>query len=545
MKTSNNIIHQFTILLLCVAVWAASADPHQDFLSCLVQNHSDPIGMSNVISTPNSTSYSSILNATVQNLRFALPSTPKPRVIITPDHESQIQTAIYCSKKHGLQVRILSGGHDFEGSSYVAEVPFFVLNMFNFRSVSVDANSRTAWVGSGATLGETYYNIVRVNTSLAYPAGYYPTVAIGGHVSGGGYGPLLRKWGLAADNVVDARVVDANGRILDRASMGEDLFWAIRGGVGASFVVILEYKIRLVEVSNEVTAFSLKRTLEQDATKLVYKWQNVSHKLPEDLLLELQLTVVQSNQTGNRTVQATFVGLFEGGVDQLVGIMNESFPELGLAKEDCVQLSSWVDFIPYFFELPLNSTYRILLTRVPPPTPKSSFKSTADFVQQPIPEEGLKKIWDVLLEIPSPPVQMNWTPFGARMAAIPASEIPFPHRGENIFMVFKKVQWQGTSPELAQERFAAARKLHSVIGEFVENNPRRAYADYRDLDLGVNNIGETSVEKARIWGGPYFRNNFDRLVNVKTMVDPDDYFRNEQSIPPRPSHSCQSNQEST
>lgn len=77
-------------------------------------------------------------------------------------------------------MRILSGGHDFEGSSLVCDVPFFVLNMFNFRSISIDAKTQTAWVGAAATLGETYYSITQINSSLAFPAGYWPTVAIGG-----------------------------------------------------------------------------------------------------------------------------------------------------------------------------------------------------------------------------------------------------------------------------------------------------------------------------------------------------------------------------
>ena len=48
-----------------------------------------------------------------------MPTTPKPLVIITPLHASHIQSTIHCSKKHGLQIRIRSGGHDYEGISYV------------------------------------------------------------------------------------------------------------------------------------------------------------------------------------------------------------------------------------------------------------------------------------------------------------------------------------------------------------------------------------------------------------------------------------------
>ncbi|KAJ8541647.1 hypothetical protein K7X08_002463 [Anisodus acutangulus] len=88
--------------------------------------------------------------------------------------------------------------------------------MFNLRSVNVDVNDETAWVQAGATLGELYYNIWRTSDVLGFPAGVCPTVGVGGHVSGGGYGNMLRKFGLNFDHVLDARLVDVNGSILDR-----------------------------------------------------------------------------------------------------------------------------------------------------------------------------------------------------------------------------------------------------------------------------------------------------------------------------------------
>lgn len=150
-------------------------------------------------------------------------------------------------------MRIQIGGHDYEGLSYTSESPFFVVDMRNFRSITIDVEKSTAWVQAGATLGELYYSIAEKSRTLAFLAGVCPTVGVGGHFSGRGYGMLSRKHGIAIDHIIDARLVDVNGQILDQESMGEDLFWAIRGGGGASFGVIIEWKIKLVSVPQNVS----------------------------------------------------------------------------------------------------------------------------------------------------------------------------------------------------------------------------------------------------------------------------------------------------
>ena len=66
---------------------------------------------------------------------------------------------------------------------------------------------------------------------------------------------------------------------------------------------------------------------------------------------------------------------------------------------------------------------------------------------------------------------------------------------------------------------------------YVSESPRCSYLNYIDVDLGVNQKGNVSYEEASIWGTKYFKDNFDRLVQVKNRVDSDNFFWYEQSIP--------------
>jgi len=213
-------------------------------------------------------------------------------------------------------MKIRSGGHDYEGLSYVSNVPFFIVDMFNFRSINVSIKDESAWVEVGATLGEVYYRIAEKSKVHGFNAGVCPTVGVGGHFSGAGYGNMMRKYGLTVDNIDDAKLIDVNGRILDRKSMGEDLFWAITGGGGVSYGVVLSYKTKLVRVPPKVTVFSIPRFYDQNALDLAYLWQRFADKWDNDLFMRMIIDVVNSTiRASEKTVRVSFLTLFLGDSD--------------------------------------------------------------------------------------------------------------------------------------------------------------------------------------------------------------------------------------
>ncbi|KAL0442431.1 UNVERIFIED_CONTAM: Berberine bridge enzyme-like 16 [Sesamum latifolium] len=151
--------------------------------------------------------------------------------------------------------------------------------MFNFRSINVNMEDETAWVQSGALLGELYYRISEKSKVHGFPAGVCPTVGVGGHIS-----ELVMGFG--------------------QGIHGEDLFWAIRGGGGASFGVILAYRIKLVSVPPIVTVFRLEKSVDENAIEAVFEYQQVIDKLDNDLFIRVfcsQLQVTRRDLFGRRS----------------------------------------------------------------------------------------------------------------------------------------------------------------------------------------------------------------------------------------------------
>jgi hypothetical protein len=239
---------------------------------------------------------------------------------------------------------------------------------------------------------------------------------------------------------------------------------------------------------------------------------------------------VNSSEEGKSTIQAAFFSLFLGEVDQLLLLMQESFPELGLAKDECTEMS-WIESVIYIIGFPSNASLNVLLDRTPQP-PSLQFKAKSDYVQEPIPEIAFEGIWKRFFEKDIEVPVFFMIPYGGKMDEISESSTPFPHRAGNRYIFVPVVSWSEETKEASQRHLAWIRRLYRYMTPYVSKNPRAAYVNYRDLDLGVNNLGYTSYKQASIWGRKYFKNNFDRLVRVKTEVDPTNFFRNEQSIPP-------------
>ncbi|XP_020573713.1 berberine bridge enzyme-like 22 [Phalaenopsis equestris] len=515
--------------------------PETESIKSFIQCFHNLTNVSDLISISNTSSYHSTLLSSLKNNRFLFSATTSmPSLILAAKSDPHVQAAVICAARSNLNIRPRSGGHDYEGLSYCAHQTnssFITLDISALHSISFEELSGTAWVQAGATLGQLYYEIAGRNKTAAFPAGFCPTVGVGGHVSGGGMGSLTRKYGTAADNVVDARLVDVKGRILNRESMGEELFWAIRGAGAAGFGIIVAFKISLVEVPEKVTVFNAVRTsANQNVTELAGRWQEIGHRLDVDLFIRLIAEATAKKDETTASIKLTFSSLYLGGRKEVLRLAKQSFPELELKASECVEMT-WLESFLFFNGLYGKFPVEALVNKIIEST--GSFKAKSDFVQKSIPGSGLNKIWRFLMEAYE---DGEWfvlimEPFGGKMSEISEDEIAFPHRKGNLYNIQYILKWLDSEEEKGggiERRLRRMKSLYELMAPYASTEPRAAYYNYKDMDLGRNAEGKSSRYSAAAegWGRMYFKGNFRRLAELKGKVDPHNFFWNEQTVPP-------------
>jgi len=163
---------------------------------------------------------------------------------------AQVVAAVRDAVRSGRRLAVRGGGHCFEDFVDNPGVRM-VVDLSGMTGVSYDPARRAFVVEGGATLGEVYRRLY-LGWGVTVPGGSCPGVGVGGHVAGGGYGPLSRLHGLAADHLYAVEVVvvdragDVRAVVATRApdDPNRDLWWAHTGGGGGNFGVVTRYWFR-------------------------------------------------------------------------------------------------------------------------------------------------------------------------------------------------------------------------------------------------------------------------------------------------------------
>ena len=174
----------------------------------------------------------------------------RPRAVVRCRGPEDVARALAHAHDEGLHVALRSGGHCFAGRSSTTGI---VIDVGGMNEVSVFDG--TVSVGAGARLADIYDVLAAHDRTIA--AGCGPTVGIAGLTLGGGLGILGRSHGLTSDQLVAARAVLADGRVVEcDEHRHEDLFWALRGAGGGQFAAVTQLVLRTIPAAN-ATAFHL------------------------------------------------------------------------------------------------------------------------------------------------------------------------------------------------------------------------------------------------------------------------------------------------
>ncbi|WP_414944650.1 FAD-binding oxidoreductase [Amycolatopsis sp. cmx-11-32] len=459
-----------------------------------------------------------------------------------------VSDAVLSRQRIGLR----SGGHCYE--NFTGDpAPGVVIDLSGMDAVYFDSARRAFVVEAGATLSEVYQRLY-LGWGVTLPAGDCGSVGAGGHVQGGGYGPLSRLHGTVVDHLYAVEVVVARkpGQVTAVVATREpddphrELWWAHTGGGGGNFGVVTRYWFRTpgadggdprtllpkppATVLKGFQQWSWEGLNRESFGKLIRNhgaWHErhsapgsayaslVSllsinkgpgpHAFPGDLFLAAQM---DGTPPGAAKMLNDYFAAVSDGVGGRPGITPVAIPWLASATADGQSTAGsagrWKGKSAYlrrtFTEQQIDTAYRKL--------------STAD------PAIGPAMLW--------------LGAYGGAVNAVDPAATALPQR-DSIFKAIYSV----TLPEPSSSAGDATnldwlrgfyREMYAdtggvpVPGEVNDG----AYINYPDVDLADPEHNTSGVP----WYTLYYKENYPRLRRVKSTWDPGNVFRHPLSVQP-------------
>jgi FAD/FMN-containing dehydrogenase len=168
----------------------------------------------------------------------------RPELVVQAAGTADVIEAVRFARSAGLELAVKGGGHSIPGFSTIDGG--MLIDLGGMKGVRVDPKARRAVVQGGAR----WHDVDREAQAfgLASTGGLVSDTGVAGYTLGGGIGHLMRKHGLAIDNLVGADVVTADGCFVHASAAEEpELFWGLRGG-GGNFGIVTAFEFALHEV---------------------------------------------------------------------------------------------------------------------------------------------------------------------------------------------------------------------------------------------------------------------------------------------------------
>jgi FAD/FMN-containing dehydrogenase len=409
-----------------------------------------------------------------------------PALIVQCAGVADVINAVNFARVNHLLVSVRGGGHNVAG--FAVPDGGIMIDLSHMKSVWVDPVRQTARAEGGATWGDFDHETQAFG--LATTGGVMRRTGIAGLTLGGGHGFLMRRFGLASDNLLSVDLVTADGQ-LQRMSATErpDLFWGVRGG-GGNFGVATSFEYQLHPVGPLLGGM------------LIYPM----HKAKEFLRLYRDFTSTVPDEFGSLATLATL----PDGTPATVSLMGFSGP----FEEGERLLQPLRAFGPPLQDLlgPIPYTgLQSIAENFNPPGMRNYWKSS--YLQN-LSEEAITTLVNSFASVPAPHSHVVIEHLGGAVSRREKDETAYNHRHAPYNLVIVGM-W--SNPEEDDKNIRWVRGLWEAMQPFASGE---VYVNY-EADQGVDRI------KAA-----YNPTTYARLVALKNKYDPTNLFRLNQNIKP-------------
>jgi FAD/FMN-containing dehydrogenase len=421
----------------------------------------------------------------------------KPAVILRPRSTGDVVTAVRYARAQALPVAVKCGGHSAPGYSMCDDG--VVIDLSLMQRVRVDPEARAAWAQGGALL--RVLDAATQEYGLAVPAGAISHTGMGGLILGGGFGHIMRKYGLSIDNIIEAEVVLADGRVVRADEKHHpDLFWALRGGSG-NFGVVTEFVLRCHPVGPLYVAAHIFELAGSREPLRAFR-EHMDQAAPDELAWMSffrgapDFPWVPRSLLGEPILMMPLIwaGDPAEGRDYI-----ESLP--GWSGGAVVSVSSVESYAA------LQSQWDEVFCHGRRHYAKAGFLTA-------LPDALLGNVVAHMAAVPSPHTQIEILRLGGAVARFPADATAFPHRSAkwpvNIIGL-----WEDAAHD--PENIGWVREAYDLLTPHLDGG---VYVNY----AGGEEAGGVRAAYGSAW---------DRLSEIKASYDPDNMFRSNVNVRPR------------
>ena len=424
-----------------------------------------------------------------------------PALIVRAADAADVIAVVRFAHDRGLILAVRGGSHSIAGFSTCDGG--LVLDLGAMTEIRVDPEQRVVRAEPGVTWGDL--NHATHAFGLATTGGIVSTTGITGLTLGGGMGHLARRCGLTCDNLISADVVTADGSLLTCSEeQHQDLFWALRGG-GGNFGVVTSFEYRLHPVT-DILGGPTFYPLDGDVMR---GYLDLIADAPDELNAVFGLVLVPPlpflPEAWHGQPACVVLTCWSGPAEGDEGVQ---------ARLDGVGsiIGQYVDRMPY----PVINT---LFDELLPFGLRHYWKGCFN---QSIADEAIDIHISYGATLPSPQTATLVFPIDGACHSMGVGDTAFAYRDAN-FAVGLGATWE--SPADDEANVAWTRAYHEALRPFAMAG---GYVNFSSDD-----------DEAQIRAN--YRQNHQRLVEIKRRYDPDNLFRMNQNIVPRGSEAGERN----